>query len=344
MMRTAQNLDIAVVVSGDGDFAPAIRAVQQMGVRVEVISFRGNTSSDLIEVADTFIDITQIAKVEKGSSRSGRRVAAEDDLSMTEVPDKESEGNRRAARPRRGRGRPAERDEAPQRPIARPRGAHGGRRRSPMAAPRASSRCRARSCRAPGRVRSTDSRSRRSSMRSVEVVEGEAPSRAETGEGDGAAAAPPGRSRSGPSGGEPPTRRRRCAVEAAGEVAVAARRGRSRSSRRVEAPRGRGDDHAAALPARIGRLPTPFDDLEARPAGPRARRRSGPSGTSSSAAGPPRGAASRRCPMTRRTSTSRRSRSTCSPSAASQRQPRRRQSRWRRPWRPQRGLRGRHRP
>ena len=111
MMRTAQNLDIAVVVSGDGDFAPAIRAVQQMGVRVEVISFRGNTSSDLIEVADTFIDITQIAKVEKGSSRSGRRVAAEDDLSMTEVPDKESEGAPRRGRGGRGRGRSAERED-----------------------------------------------------------------------------------------------------------------------------------------------------------------------------------------------------------------------------------------
>jgi uncharacterized LabA/DUF88 family protein len=100
MMKTARNVDIAVVVSGDGDFAPAIRAVQEMGVRVEVISFRGNTSSDLIEVADTFTDITQLAKVEK-SSRSGRRVAAsaEDDLSMTAVPDKETEGAPR----RRGR-------------------------------------------------------------------------------------------------------------------------------------------------------------------------------------------------------------------------------------------------
>jgi uncharacterized LabA/DUF88 family protein len=74
MMKTARNLDVAIVVSGDGDFAPAIRAVQEMGVRCEVISFRGNTSSDLIEVADLFTDITQIAKVEKGSSRSGRPV------------------------------------------------------------------------------------------------------------------------------------------------------------------------------------------------------------------------------------------------------------------------------
>ena len=74
-----------------------------MGVRCEVISFRGNTSSDLIEVADLFTDITQLARVEKGS-RSGRRVADDDaDLSMTEVPDKQTEGT--GAGRGRGRGR-----------------------------------------------------------------------------------------------------------------------------------------------------------------------------------------------------------------------------------------------
>ncbi|HEX5824592.1 MAG TPA: NYN domain-containing protein [Candidatus Limnocylindrales bacterium] len=105
LMKTARNLDIAIVISGDGDFAPAIRAVQEMGVRVEVISFRGNTSSDLIEVADLFTDITQLARVEKGSSRSGRRVAGDDeDLSMTEVPDKQTEGTGTRGRGR-GRGR-----------------------------------------------------------------------------------------------------------------------------------------------------------------------------------------------------------------------------------------------
>ncbi len=104
MMKTARNLDVAIVVSGDGDFAPAIRAVQEMGVRVEVISFRGNTSSDLIEAADTFYDITQLARVDRDSSRSGRRVAGDDeDLSMTEVPDKQTEG--RGGRRGRGRGR-----------------------------------------------------------------------------------------------------------------------------------------------------------------------------------------------------------------------------------------------
>ncbi len=132
MMKTARNLDIAIVVSGDGDFAPAIRAVQEMGVRCEVISFRGNTSSDLIEVADQFTDITQLARVEKGS-RSGRRVAGDDaDLSMTEVPDKQTEGTGagRGGRTSRGRGRGRTGD-------AEPVVATGsrGRGRRPAAAP-----------------------------------------------------------------------------------------------------------------------------------------------------------------------------------------------------------------
>jgi uncharacterized LabA/DUF88 family protein len=109
MMRMANHIDIAVVVSGDGDFAPAIRAVQQQGVRVEVVSFRGNTSSDLVEVADVFTDISQVARVEKGA-RSGRRVAQADDLSMTEVPEKETDlGPRRRRGERRGTGEREER-------------------------------------------------------------------------------------------------------------------------------------------------------------------------------------------------------------------------------------------
>ena len=125
MMKTARNLDIAIVVSGDGDFAPAIRAVQEQGVRVEVISFRGNTSSDLIEVADQFTDITQLARVEKGS-RSGRRVATDDDLSMTEVPDKQTEGTG-AGRSRGGRGRGRGRAGEAEPVAASPRGRGRGR-------------------------------------------------------------------------------------------------------------------------------------------------------------------------------------------------------------------------
>ncbi|MFM8690723.1 MAG: hypothetical protein ACKODF_06240, partial [Candidatus Limnocylindrus sp.] len=64
----------------------------------------------LVDVADHFIEITSIAKVEAGGSRSGRRVAADgdEDLSMTEVPDKQSESlarPRRTPEPREERGR-----------------------------------------------------------------------------------------------------------------------------------------------------------------------------------------------------------------------------------------------
>jgi uncharacterized LabA/DUF88 family protein len=132
MMKTSRNLDIAIVVSGDGDFAPAIRAVQEMGVRCEVISFRGNTSSDLIEVADQFTDIIHLAKVEKGSSRSGRRVAGDDeDLSMTEVPDKQTEGTGTRGRGRgRGRGRAGEAE-----PVAASGGGRSSRAATSSAAP-----------------------------------------------------------------------------------------------------------------------------------------------------------------------------------------------------------------
>jgi len=58
--RVKANLDI------EGDFAPAIRALQDEGVRCEVISFRPNTSSDLIAVADEFIDIMKIIGIGRG--------------------------------------------------------------------------------------------------------------------------------------------------------------------------------------------------------------------------------------------------------------------------------------
>ena len=125
MMKTARNLDIAIVVSGDGDFAPAIRAVQEMGVRCEVISFRGNTSSDLIEVADLFTDITQLAKVEKGSrsgtARGRGRPGPVDDRGARQA----DRGHRPWTRPR---SRPGSRSRAGRRggPVARTRAAQGG--------------------------------------------------------------------------------------------------------------------------------------------------------------------------------------------------------------------------
>ena len=44
--------DIAVLVSGDADFAYALQAVKNMGKHVEVAYFEGNVSRDLLEVTD----------------------------------------------------------------------------------------------------------------------------------------------------------------------------------------------------------------------------------------------------------------------------------------------------
>ncbi len=46
--------DVAVVVSGDRDFVPAIEMVQDAGKRVEVASFEQNFSQALLRVADTY--------------------------------------------------------------------------------------------------------------------------------------------------------------------------------------------------------------------------------------------------------------------------------------------------
>jgi uncharacterized LabA/DUF88 family protein len=85
LFRLADRMDIAVIVSGDGDFAPAIRALQDQGVRAEVISFKPNTSSDLVAVADEFTDIMKIASISRGKGTTATRTS----MSAPEMPAKE---------------------------------------------------------------------------------------------------------------------------------------------------------------------------------------------------------------------------------------------------------------
>ncbi|HEX5040619.1 MAG TPA: NYN domain-containing protein [Candidatus Limnocylindria bacterium] len=85
LFRLADRMDIAVIVSGDGDFAPAIRALQDKGVRAEVISFKPNTSSDLVAVADEFMDIMKVASISRKEGRAMTRTS----MSAPEMPAKE---------------------------------------------------------------------------------------------------------------------------------------------------------------------------------------------------------------------------------------------------------------
>ncbi len=71
MLSLAGRYDTAVLVSGDEDFVYAINAVAYKGCRVEVAGFRSNTAPRLIDVADFFIDLGDIAElVSKDASSS----------------------------------------------------------------------------------------------------------------------------------------------------------------------------------------------------------------------------------------------------------------------------------
>jgi uncharacterized LabA/DUF88 family protein len=52
--------DIAIVVSGDRDFVPAIQHVQAAGKRVEVAAFGNSVAKAIIVVADKFYDLDKI--------------------------------------------------------------------------------------------------------------------------------------------------------------------------------------------------------------------------------------------------------------------------------------------
>jgi uncharacterized LabA/DUF88 family protein len=73
MLSLAGRYDTAVLVSGDEDFVYAVNAVAYKGCRVEVAGFRSNTAPKLIDVADYFIDLGEIAdKVRKEQAHSHR--------------------------------------------------------------------------------------------------------------------------------------------------------------------------------------------------------------------------------------------------------------------------------
>ena len=72
MLSLAGRYDTAVLVSGDEDFVYAINAVAYKGCRVEVAGFRSNTAPRLIDVADFFIDLGDIADlIRKDNSQGG---------------------------------------------------------------------------------------------------------------------------------------------------------------------------------------------------------------------------------------------------------------------------------
>ncbi|MFO0702841.1 MAG: NYN domain-containing protein [Candidatus Andersenbacteria bacterium] len=57
MVRMGPLLDVAVLVSGDGDFVPVVEFLQQTGHLVEVMAFREGVAAKLVERADSYLDL-----------------------------------------------------------------------------------------------------------------------------------------------------------------------------------------------------------------------------------------------------------------------------------------------
>ncbi|MBU0647905.1 NYN domain-containing protein [Patescibacteria group bacterium] len=57
MIKLAPKMDVLVLVSGDGDYIPAVEYAQFLGLKVELASFGRSTSSKLIETVDDFTDL-----------------------------------------------------------------------------------------------------------------------------------------------------------------------------------------------------------------------------------------------------------------------------------------------
>lgn len=60
-MAVAEKVDVIVLISGDGDFSALLETVKAKGTKVEVISFKKSTSSELIEVTDEYTDIESLS-------------------------------------------------------------------------------------------------------------------------------------------------------------------------------------------------------------------------------------------------------------------------------------------
>ncbi len=61
-VRLAERLDVAVLVSGDGDFVPLVEYLQNRGVLVEICAFGESTSTRLREAGDLFFDLSADSK------------------------------------------------------------------------------------------------------------------------------------------------------------------------------------------------------------------------------------------------------------------------------------------
>ncbi|MGE4620050.1 MAG: NYN domain-containing protein [Planctomycetota bacterium] len=105
-LALSSKIDVAILVTGDGDFVPLVEKLSMEGVRVEIASFRETTSSELYTAAD------QVHVLDERVILSGVHFqpSMEDDEEVEEYEEEEELVPSRTRRPlRRARG-PAEED------------------------------------------------------------------------------------------------------------------------------------------------------------------------------------------------------------------------------------------
>lgn len=62
MVRISPSINAAILVSGDGDFAPVVEYLKNHGKQVEIVAFGRTTSAKLKEMADDFTDLDKNVK------------------------------------------------------------------------------------------------------------------------------------------------------------------------------------------------------------------------------------------------------------------------------------------
>ena len=87
----APKLDVAIIVSGDGDYVPVIDYLKMQGVQVEVAAFGKSTSSKLREATESFLDLCDAPqKYLMRGSRASFPKASDDKVEMrVSLPDEE---------------------------------------------------------------------------------------------------------------------------------------------------------------------------------------------------------------------------------------------------------------
>ena len=63
MVQAWDHLDVVALASGDGDFAPMLELAQNRGKRVEILAFREAASQSLLDLADVFYNLPEVADI-----------------------------------------------------------------------------------------------------------------------------------------------------------------------------------------------------------------------------------------------------------------------------------------